>query len=295
VERAGGETVVVGPGDPQPIIEPTDRVVLTAQVEEGCTGDPDEPFEALRLVWSIDGPGRKPSLLTVPGRPERRLFEPEQTGRFTVGLAVEDSLGLEAEPVSLPLDVRFMRDIAVEMSWPDGADVDLDLHLVRGPAQLFDPVNDAYFGNYDARTGVGPNWGGGGAAGDPLLLFDDQGSSRRLETITLDGAEPGQYYSVYVQFFEDRRQRTGAAACDEATPCAGSLVCSDRRCMPPVEALVQNTLRGEVVEGPAEDGVLRRTLDAPCDTWLVGRIQWPAAGGAPTFVPASIDNYPDCK
>lgn len=278
IRRPGAAVEFLEPGATVPTIEPADVVVLDVVANEGCTGDAEDPFAELRLDWAVsEAPGRLPLLQAVAGKPTQRSFTPERTGLYAVELTVTDTLGL-SDMALLELDVSFDRDIAVEMSWPDSPRVDLDLHLVRAGAALFDGHNDACIWNLTS-PGVGPHWPGGA----PLLLFDDIGTAGLFETITLDGAEPSQTYDVYVHYYEDKRARQGAPGCSDTSSCDAGLVCSAGMCMAPVAIDLDVFLRDTA---PVE---MQGTLDGPCGTWHAGRITWPAAGGSPRF--AEVDQH----
>lgn len=272
IRRHGAATEVLQPGDPLPVIEPADEVILDVLAKEGCTGDAEDPIAELRMDWKLtEGPGiRPPDLMNVVGSPLKRSLTPDLVGTYSIQLTVTDSLGL-SDVATLDLEVSFARDIAVEMAWPDSPRVDLDLHLVRAGADVFDEFNDAYYGNF--KNGSGPRWPGG----SPVLLFDDQGTAGQFETITLNGAERGQVYDVYVHTYEDKRSRNTAATCSETSPCTGGLVCSVGRCMAPVGVEARIYLKGVAPR------VFEGEVHGPCDTWHVGRITWPNGGGAPSF------------
>lgn len=272
LHRPGEATRSFGPDDGIPAIEPADTVILDVAAREGCTGDAEDPFDALRLDWAVtEAPGRTPQLEAVGGRPSRRSFVPERTGRHVVELTVTDTLGL-SDVATLDFDVSFSRDIAVEMVWPDSPRVDLDLHLIRANGRFFDEFDDAYFGNFN-QQGVGPMWPGG----SPVLLFDDQGTRGLFETLTLDGAEGGKVYDVYVHYYEDKRDRRNATSCVSTSACTGGLVCSAGRCMEPVGIEVQLFLKGN------EPIRLEGGVEGPCDVWHVGQVTWPTQGGRPSF------------
>ena len=235
--------------DPHGQLVPT-RVTLSAHSPGGgsaCTSDVEDGRDGLQYRWHVltapaDAPG-----LQSPHAASTALELGPRAGLYEVRLVVSDSGGLSAQRtlrfVSVPKD-----DLVVELSWqqPDGegADVDLDLHLVR-PTAVVDGGGGAFAGAFeDFRQGpqgapvsgdvngravqaapsfgatAGFHWGEPGVFDDPRFGGDDTGSGALLETIALDHPENDPRcesascrYGVYVHFFEDRRSLSQAPAC----------------------------------------------------------------------------------
>ncbi len=106
---------------------------------------------------------------------------------LTSGLDQTRMVALEGE-VLRPL----MSDVAIAVSLSWDPQFDLDLHLVRGGAQPFDPTNDCF---YQRKT---QSWGQAGTTDDPVLDVDS--SQRGPEEVTLQSAGE-RLYDVYVHAY----------------------------------------------------------------------------------------------
>ena len=126
-------------------------------------------------------------------------------------------------------------DVALELTWEVGAD--LDLHLVRAGGQPFEVVDDCHFASKS------PDWGKVGASDDnPFLDRDDLDGLGAERISLLYTSEPE--FDVYVQYHE----------------AAMALVSQ------PKTAMVRWELRNGVMD------MLSQTLDRCGDWWHVGRI-----------------------
>ena len=292
IRRIDGTNEHFEPGDDLPVVEPSDVVIFDALAGDGCSGDAEDG-DAVTVEWTLVSPTAALRLDTVSGEPLARSLEADATGDYRVDVLVRDSLGLEAtadaagRPASVTITVAPRRDVAVEISWGGSQTVDIDLHFVRGRSDaLWSDVNDTYWDNPN------PDWGvAGDRFDDPQLLFDDQGYGPLVETAVLNRPEAGQSYWVYARFNKDDRQRTAAASCSEDRDCTTGLVCSGAtasgpgKCMEPVDVTLKVFLQSSEFDLsvlPGFDNPAR--LASPCDTWLAGRVSWPADGsGSPTF------------
>jgi len=291
IRRIDGTNELFAPGDVLPVVEPSDVVVFDARAGDGCSGDAEDG-ENVTVEWTLTSPTSASRLGTVSGEPLVRTLEADATGDYRVDVLVRDSLGLEAttdaagRPATVTIHVAPRRDIAVEIAW-NAQTVDVDLHFVRGTADaIWSDDNDLYWDNLD------PDWGVvGDPFDDPLLLIDDLGYGPLVETAVLNRPEAGQSYWVYARLHKDERQRSAAPNCSEARDCAAGLVCSGAtearpgKCMAPVDVGLKVFLRSSEFDLsvlPGFDNPAR--LASPCDTWLAGRVIWPADGsGTPTF------------
>lgn len=289
IVRRDGTVVDLGPDDPVPAVETLDRVVLDARVREDCSADPEDGTAVVQ-EWAVESPGVPPLPAAVDGEPFRRAIVPQVPGTHVVSLAVVDRLGKrsgtdsQGVPATVSFEVVVPRDIGVYAMWPEAPFVDLDLHFVHPSSSLWsddaDGPSDCHWAN------PSPNWGDPETrVDDPVLVVDDIGNGALVEAVELNDPEPGARYQVHVHFAGDRRVQTGAPVCADDGDCTGGLVCSGGRCLPPVEVAVEVWLDGERVEIPAS---FRNpeSLVEPCDDWFVGMVEWPAAGGAPVFLPA---------
>lgn len=213
-----------------------------------CTTDVEDGRDALDYRWQIlSAPQDTPGLHT-PRAPVTTLELGPRAGMYELQLQVTDRGGLSAQRtlrfVAVPKD-----DLVIELSWdrPEGlgADVDLDLHLVR-PTAIAEGGGGAFAGAFDdfhpgaggvlvsgdvngraaqaaASFGAtaGFHWGETGTGDDPRFGGDDTGSGALIETIALDRPEHDAAcadapcrYGVFVQLFEDRRVLQPATACN---------------------------------------------------------------------------------
>ncbi len=154
------------------------------------------------------------------------------------------------------------------------------------------------------------DWGLAGASDDPVLNVDDRGDGQLLENISLNFPEhdaacatPPCTYRVYVHVFNDARAHAAPAACvvDGGVGCTDGQACEcpgDQRCVaesapigavplgagkcyPAAEPVVQLFFRGSPtpasvipLEGLTPPDSVR--LAAPCTTWHVADVAWPA-------------------
>lgn len=286
LRKPDGTVEELEPGDELPTPEPGDVLLLDAAARAGCSGDPEDG-DQVTLEWTITSPQGRSLLEPVQGVSTQRTLEIDAIGEYVVELLVRDTLGLEASadadgnPAKVDFLARPLHDVAVELSWPDAPQVDVDLHLVRSsePFGLIGGEDDLYARNRNHE------WGEPGPFDDPLFPFDDRGTGPLVETAMLHGAEAGMHYLIYAHFLQDNRlARNQAATCDDARPCGGELVCSAGRCMAPVPVSLRVFLRGEEVDLgaiPGFDGTA--VLNTPCDTWFAGYVTWPADGGTAHF------------
>jgi hypothetical protein len=87
----------------------------------------------------------------------------------------------------------------VELTWD--APVDLDLHLVRNGADLYDPSNDCYWKYLEQ------NWGDAYDVTDNARLLYDNQYGYGPETVVMDDMVPGDRYTVAVDYWGDADQQ----------------------------------------------------------------------------------------
>ena len=119
----------------------------------------------------------------------------DAVGTWEVQLVVSNSLETESEPVVCAFEVEPADDLRVELSW-NGPSSDVDLHVLRGGADLFDTRDDCHFCNPN------PSWGASGTGDDPRLDIDDR-SGFGPENVNIDLPE-AITYDVKVHYFAPR-------------------------------------------------------------------------------------------
>ncbi|MHB9131044.1 MAG: hypothetical protein ACYDBB_08150 [Armatimonadota bacterium] len=85
--------------------------------------------------------------------------------------------------------------LRVELTWD--APVDLDLHLTRNGAPIYDPLDDCFW-KY-----LWQNWGDPYRTTDDPRLYFDTVSGYGPEKIVVDEMTPGDYYTVVVDYWGD--------------------------------------------------------------------------------------------
>ena len=130
-------------------------------------------------VWVID--------------PARLRIQPNSSG------ALYDTLLVIVAPVGDAYGVPIAGSLRVELTWD--APVDLDLHLVRNYADLYDPYDDCYW------LYLEQNWGDPYRTTDnPRLLYDNS-SGYGPETIVMESMTPGDIYTVAIDYWGDSSGR----------------------------------------------------------------------------------------
>ncbi len=112
-------------------------------------------------------------------------------GTYEVELVVTNAIGLSSAPTRCVMDAIPLDDLHVELRW-DLASADLDLHLARNGADLFDVPDDCSFCNRY------PSWGADGES--PRLDLDSR-SDGGPENINILTPADGDF-TVRVHYFE---------------------------------------------------------------------------------------------
>lgn len=305
-------------------VRPADVVTFSATSgpdERACTSDPEDGRLQLTYAWTLVRwpTGSNPPPLVSAASPAVQLV-PLATGEYELELRVEDAQR-NAAAARAVFRVANDAELAVQLAWAKsdaGADVDLDLHLVRPLARPFGVLGvDGGVLALDssafsvaatlADAGVRLDWGLPGAAwDDPTLTLDDTGAGARLEAITLDGpandsacAAADCVYEVWVHQFRDARARGGAACVvsgcldGERCGCGAGLVCvadvaprdagasGAGRCRAPVPVDVRVFAFAREVAAiplPTLTPPDELGVGAPCHALHVADVVWPRRG-----------------
>ncbi len=151
-------------------------------------------FEPLTYEWTlVSQPDGSQEDLTNLVSDSTALFT-DVAGLYVVELVVTNDLGTISAPERCEIDAIPEDELHVELSWDTPA-ADLDLHLARGGADIFEPGDDANFCNSS------PNWGDAGTDDDPRLDLDDQGGFGPENINILAPAD--DEYTVRVHYWEE--------------------------------------------------------------------------------------------
>ena len=160
----------------------------------------------------------------------------DMAGDWEVDLTVTNDLGVRSAPARCEFEAVPQAAVHVELIW-DKDDADLDLHLVKGGAEIFDSPDDCCFCNRS------PDWGVMGGADDPRFAIDNEyGFGPEEVKIDLPADDD---YAVRVHYYADK----GGAS---------------------TTATVRVWVEGEIAH---EESMLLTHNDL----WNVGYIRWPMA------------------
>ncbi len=219
---------------------PTDVATLDdLRFDAGDSYDPNGN-EPLDFYWSLtqrpDGSG---SELAADG--DRADMVVDIAGFYTVELIVENTVGIYSETKSCTFEAIPTDMIHVELVWNTN-DSDLDLHLVRSDAAIFEIPGDACYCNQE------PDWGVEDEPTDnPSLDLDDQWGMGP-ENINIE-IPADDTYTVYVHYYLNHGGGDTTAT-------------------------VRTYLNGELTD--ESFGLL-----SGYDLWKVGTISWPDATFTP--------------
>jgi hypothetical protein len=175
------------------------------------------------------------------------VFSPDVAGDYVFRLSVTNTLGISdptPDTVTITANEPY---VEIKLEW-DTQPTDIDMHLLRSSAPIFDSPDDCCFCN------MAPEWGVTGTTDDPGLYWDDI-DGYGPEYTTIDMPANGNY-RILMHFYGE----------DGATSCDGP--CQTTRCV------VTVTVGGTVV------GTYRGTLSDAGEVWDVGTLHWP--GGTVT-------------
>lgn len=148
----------------------------------------------------------------------------------------------------------------IELEW-DQNSCDVDLHLLKPGATMFDCDDDCYYAN------MSPDWGtSGDTMDDPFLDYDDV-DGYGPEKTNLSEPQPGTY-KVIMHYYDDSYEGWGGG---------------------PTKATVRVFSYGQLLQefGPT-------TLDSTDKTWDVCNVDWPGANITPLGNIYMAPNQPAC-
>ncbi len=316
--------------DVRPQSEVRFSAISDASNMRSCTTDPEDQRTGLTYAWELTEtpPGAANAAIASP-HTATPTFTPVATGSYEVRLTVTDAQG-HASTTTLRFAAVVKEDLVVQASWNGRmnafANVDLDVHLVRPGSELFSFFKEGGSGKtsgdingYADRVrrnnpaqGYAFDWGDPGTADDPRLNLDEEGGGPLLENLSLNYpehdpacAEADCTYRVYVHYFADKRQATGAPTCTVGGGCADGEVCdctgTGERCVanlapqgsaptgtgrcfvapePQVRIFFKaNPVPAAVIPLPDLMPADELAIGAPCQALYVADIIWPARNG----------------
>ena len=153
-------------------------------------------LEPLEFEWTLlDQPQGSASGLSEFILPTTSLYT-DIAGRYEVQLQVTNTAGVLSAPTKCVLDAIPEDRLHIELTW-DTTGVDLDLHLLDNPADIF---NDFYVTPGDCSwCNANPGWGSAGTDDNPRLDLDDR--SDGPENINIPEPADGSY-AVVVHYYD---------------------------------------------------------------------------------------------
>lgn len=113
--------------------------------------------------------------------------------------ALNDTLIVIVMPTSGSTNDVLPSSLRVEVTWD--APVDLDLHLVRDGADLYDATNDCYWKYLEQ------NWGDSYRMTDNARLLYDNQAGYGPETAVIDEMTPGDRYTIAIDYWGDANEQ----------------------------------------------------------------------------------------
>ena len=169
-------------------------------------------------------------------------FFVDVAGLYTLSLTVQNSIGLDSEPVLCSFNAVPDESIHVELSW-DTNNSDLDIHLVQQGSG--DPDDNLFSLDGDCCwCNPNPSWGEFGTSDDPSLSLDNR-LGYGPEAVHIESPYDGDY-NIFVHYFSNN----GGGA---------------------TTATVKVYLDGQVVKTEAQQMNASRL-------WFVGFVRWENGG-----------------
>lgn len=192
---------------PVAVIDCPALVELTGPERRRLSGaksyDPDG-LEPLAFAWTVlSRPDASDADVTLdPDDTEEIDLYVDVAGEWSVQLVVENSLQTASDPTVCTFQAVPEDDLRVELSWNTAA-ADMDLHLLRDGADLFDAVFDCHYCNQN------PSWGTSSLSDDPRLDIDDR-AGFGPENINIEAPEQ-LAYDVKVHYFKSNGDKAVTA------------------------------------------------------------------------------------
>jgi hypothetical protein len=236
-------------------VRPNDLVIFSALSDAAdatqCTTDLEDGRTGLTFSWRLARAPNGAEHMPISGAATSQVqMRPIIMGEYFLELAVKDFQGHETL-VPIRFSVSFKQDLVVQLQWPGGNQIDLDVHLVR-PSSRGDGGEsfEGVFSPFEERDGGRPTgdingysllakgaqhfeWGDEGTLDDPRLNLDDTGSGALLENVGLSFPEHDApcatascRYGVFVHYFRDARPAASSAGCVVGAGCGDGDACS---------------------------------------------------------------------
>jgi hypothetical protein len=220
-------------------------VPLQTVTLDGTRSYDPEGNEPLKYSWRlVDAPAESISQLENATSATPRFWI-DFAGDYTFELTVTNTAGkVDSTPDRVVVSARPLDNFYVELAWD--TEVDLDLHLAEGSAQLFSMPGDCNFCN------MTPNWANRSTTADDPSLDWDAIEGYGPETVTITDPATG-VYRIMVHYYGQDGMAECWGACPDAT------------------ATVRIYIDGELAQE------FRRTLHDQGDVWSVAELEWPSA------------------
>lgn len=173
---------------------PTDVAPLdTVRFDGSASYDPNG-YEPLEYYWTlVSAPEESTSELTQDESEAEILVD--AAGDYSVGLIVQNSVGIFSDTELCTFEVIPSDKIHVELFWNTG-ESDLDLHMVRSGSEFFEEPGDVCYCNQN------PEWGDTSSDADDPTLDIDVTTGHGPEHINIE--DPAEdTYTIYVHYFLD--------------------------------------------------------------------------------------------
>ncbi len=234
------------PGEPVARAGADQRVAtLTSVLLDGSASADPNGLEPLTFNWTlVSKPPGSSAVLNAPWSAQPS-FTADAIGDYRATLAVQNTEGVwDSTPDEVVVTAGPTEGLFVQLRWSTD-ETDLDLHLLREGADLWDAVGDCHFCN------LNPEWGLAGPLDNPSL-DDDSSNGFGPETATIDAPADGGY-RVAVHYYGEGRYGEECAL----DPC------------PPTVATVSVYVNGTLTQ------TWTRVMSGRGTVWNAGEVRWP--------------------